>query len=100
MKFITWLISLFNREKEKMTEPVADSAVAEQPAVAQPEVAHPAVAEAAQPATIETAGEKIYSEVELVAEQLKKLVAAAGTSAHLVIDELIDTAIKIVNPGK
>ena len=45
MKFITWLISLFNREKEKMTEPVASATVAEQPTVAdtvQPATAEPA----------------------------------------------------------
>ncbi|MFC6361782.1 hypothetical protein [Tatumella punctata] len=77
---------------------VTDTAVAD--AAAQSAVDQPAAAETVQPATTETAGEKIYSEVELVAEQLKKLVAAAGTSAHLVIDELIDAAIKIVNPGK
>ncbi|MBS0854962.1 MULTISPECIES: hypothetical protein [unclassified Tatumella] len=45
MKFIIWLISLFNREKEKMTEPVASATVAEQPAVA----------DTVQPATTEPA---------------------------------------------
>ena len=50
MKFITWLISIFNREKEKMTEPVASATVAEQPAVVQP-----AVADTVQPATTEPA---------------------------------------------
>ena len=54
MKFIQWLKSLFNREKEKMTEPVTDTAVAEQPATVQPSVAQPAVAETVQAATTDT----------------------------------------------
>ena len=45
MKFITWLKSLFNREKEKMSDQ----------SVAQPEATQPAAAETVQPAVAETA---------------------------------------------
>ncbi|MBS0878404.1 MULTISPECIES: hypothetical protein [unclassified Tatumella] len=53
MKFIQWLISLFNREKEKMTEPVIDAAVAGQPVAvssvaSQPEVVQPAAVDPAE----------------------------------------------------
>ncbi|MBS0909197.1 hypothetical protein [Tatumella sp. JGM118] len=49
MKFITWLKSLFNREKEKMSDQSVVQPEATQPAAAQPaaETAQPAVAEAA-----------------------------------------------------
>ena len=50
MKFITWLKSLFNREKEKMS----DQSVV-QPEAAQPAAAQPAVAATAQPALAEAA---------------------------------------------
>ena len=53
MKFITWLKSLFNREKEKMSDQSVVQPEAAQPA--QPAAAQPAVAATAQPALAEAA---------------------------------------------
>ena len=51
MKFIQWLKSLFNREKENMSDQSVTDTAAEKPVVAQPGVAQSVVAETAQPAT-------------------------------------------------
>ncbi|MBS0893970.1 hypothetical protein JK211_07970 [Tatumella sp. JGM130] len=78
MKFITWLISLFNREKEKMADQlVTETAVAEQPAVVQPEVAdtvHPATTEPASTdtgvvATVERDLSQFYDVVKELTER-------------------------------
>ena len=72
MKFITWLKSLFNREKEKMSNQSVVQPVAVQPAA---ETAQPAVAEAAvKPetgivATVERDLSQFYSIVKELEEK-------------------------------
>lgn len=57
------------------------------------------VADSAQKSTDSTDASQVVSEIDPFVARLKKLVSAAGTSAHHVFDELVELALKIEHPG-